>query len=305
MSNELIKPASFKELNREVYNYLTTHRKENYTSGIEPLDRYLPFQPGQINLIGARTGAGKTRLALKLINNYAIQRPDTDKRRVCYFSTEDTTLNFQMRFLEARLCGAIKHRDLINQDIETIKKAKDEILFLCSIDNFKYYPASGANLNQVLATLHDSLSKFDPNIIIFDYIQAIQCPGNTYEKHSMIAESLRHFVNTHKVLFFGLCQLNREQDDTDTPDKALSMAGLQGSGVYEQVANSVTLIKRVVEKDQFGIYTPTSYVQFYVRKNRDGGGVLGSFVTNEHYQERGKPINEFTYYQPIQTEFII
>lgn len=246
-------------------------------TSITGLDEIVTFSPGEFILLGARAGSGKTRFAINLINEFAIKR--NIPLSCCYMATEDTQYNFVNRLLDFRTRGQLSLRKLNSKKLNEAEKLlqANEFSFWMQRAQIYYQSISGMTIEEIISHLNHAKQK-GVQIFFIDYIQAINGTSkNIYERNTEISQALRNWTLSSNSLVIGVVQLNRDSDSSEQP----SMKHIKGSGDYEQDATTIILLNRIYEGKK-----RTNDVSIFVAKNRNGGGMDGTFETNEYYEEK-------------------
>ena len=185
------------------------------------------FRRKTVNLIGARTGIGKSMLA----DNIGIHVAENLGIPVLYLDTEMPTEDHWNRIL------AHKSRTTIN-DIETgkysrnnmkstkIRKAAEELKAI----PYHYLNVSGKQFEEVLSIMRRWLHKVvgvDANnqnndcLIIYDYLKMVSGDGisssmQEYQILGFMMTSLHNFAVRHNLPILSFIQLNRDGIDRET-----------------------------------------------------------------------------------------
>jgi replicative DNA helicase len=232
-------------------------------SGFYELDRLTSgFHGGELTVIGARPGMGKTAFALNIAYNVVSQG-----KNVLFFSLE---MNEEQLFL--RLCSMLAEINLSkirsgllnDEEVEKIVnsyiKNADILERMVLVDDVSY-------LSDIIRLAY-SEEKVD--LIIIDYLQLIK----TKDKYQMRYQELADIVNSLKFLskdldipIIALAQVNREVEKK--ADKRPTLADLRESGDIEATADVVMFIHREdYYKKENNI--DDNVAEIIVAKNRNG-----------------------------------
>lgn len=239
------------------------------------------FEPGQLILIGARPGMGKTALGLNLA------RAMIGSSVAVGFLSFEMTWRQLMRRLFAAQSGVPMNRlrggtllsepeqDALNQTAEAIKHGCAPFL----IDD-----SSGPTTSVLRSRARTLVEKHGCQILFVDHLGLVRPPStdrtirSTVDVVSHVSRELKALAVDLKVPIVAMCQLNREaakghrnrkggseQDTSSVQDPTLT--DLRDSGSLEQDADMVLLLHR----DGYYTKDPHDYVaRVIVAKQRDG-----------------------------------
>ena len=242
--------SSMRELSRHSIALLERlyERKELVTgvpTGFIDLDRLTSgFQPGDLVVIAARPGMGKTALALNIAAHAA---PDADpKIGVAFFSLEMSKEQLVLRMLcsEARVdsskarAGYLGERDFPKLAQAAARLSEAPIFIDDNSDTSAL--VLKAKCRRFVRERSGSLG-----LIIVDYLQLMRAAqtGESREKEiAEISRSLKALAKELKVPVVALSQLNRQVETR--PDRRPLLADLRESGAIEQDADVIAFIYR-------------------------------------------------------------
>jgi replicative DNA helicase len=211
-------------------------------TGYERLNKFTHgWQKGDLIVIGARPGMGKTAFGINLAYNAVIH----DKKPVAFFSCEmDASL------IMKRLCSAVS---LVNsENIQTGELTPNDVLKVNSalgqIGQTPIYFDDSPNpmLGDVLAKSR-KLKAAHPDLclIIIDYLNIIGIEARVDSRAQaigVITKSLKELARSLHVPVIVLAQLNRNVEDNENCKPMLS--NLKESGSIEQDADMILLMYR-------------------------------------------------------------
>lgn len=247
------------------------YQNEVIPTGYPAIDQLLAggFRKGNLIVIGARPGTGKTTLGLniaeRLIFNSTIKDP------VLFFSLEMPFNELADRFIAS--VASIDHSQILNANL--------------TCEDYIQWQRGGEKLKQSNVIFVDDKTDIKPieikarasrfkqqkglSLIVIDYLQYIQISGykNRVEELSEISRQLKSLAKDLNVPVIALAQLNRNSENRS--DKTPGPADLRGSGSIEQDADIAMFIYRKDPHDQ--------QTEIIVSKNRHGktGSVLLTF----------------------------
>jgi replicative DNA helicase len=238
-------------------------------TGYLDLDRQLTgFHRGELLVLAARPGLGKTALALNIANHVALK----EQRAVGIFSLEMPADQLLMRLLASSA----------RVDMKKLRGGR-----LTADDQKKFQEVAGALFHAPLY-IDDSgtLSPFELRakarrlkqrderlgLLVVDYLQLMHLKGKVENRQlevSEISRSLKALAKELDVPVLALSQLNRKVEERKGGRPLLS--DLRESGAIEQDADVVMFIHRDDEDEDGGMpFRESSPVELIVAKQRNG-----------------------------------
>ena len=203
------------------------------------------FQPGDLVILAARPGMGKTALALNMAFNAAMNQDSPCS--VAVFSLEMPTIQLATRILSSEsqissynLKTGMMEEYEIDRLVETVERVKDISLF---IDD-----TAGLSIMDCRSKCRRLAN--DDNIppvglVIIDYLQLMKGPPNAGNREQEISEISRNLKTLAKELntpVVALSQLNRGVESR--PNKRPLLSDLRESGAIEQDADIILFVYR-------------------------------------------------------------
>ena len=188
-------------------------------------------------VIAARTGVGKSALAMNMAINIA-----KNGIGVAYFSSEMGLLQLWARVISYDM----KMRPL---DILNMKMSDEELNRLALVtDNYSKYPLrideeACADFDRIIRSIRTMHQQFDTKVFVVDYLQIVRTTKNFDSETQRLAYISRELKNIAKELHVAvvlLSQMNRGGAREGYISKFL----LRGSGEIEEAADSIVLIER-------------------------------------------------------------
>ncbi len=215
-------------------------------SGFSDLDAMtFGFHPGQMIVVAARPGMGKTSIALNFIEaalfDKTRERQNLPPRNVLLFSLEMTAEDLVQRLLASK--SRVNLRNLQkgfgkSDDISALGKASEEYqkrnLFIDDV--------GGQTIMEIRAKARRIHSRTKLDLIVIDYLQLINGTDSRMPREQQIAEasrSIKAMAKEFGVPVIALAQLNRESDKEDRKPRP---SDLRESGSIEQDADVIMLI---------------------------------------------------------------
>jgi replicative DNA helicase len=249
------------------------------TTGFSDLDNITAgLQPSDLIIVAGRPSMGKTTFAMNLAESVALD--SKNPKPVLVFSLEMPAEQLVMRLISS-LGRVNQHhlrtgQNLSDQDwgriTQSVALLENAPLFVD--DTAALSPMEMRARARRLAKQHGELG-----LIVVDYLQLMQVPGNSENRATEISEISRGLKALAKELHVPIVagsQLNRGLEQRQ--DKRPMMSDLRESGSIEQDADVIMCIYR----DE--VYNPNSpdkgTAEILIRKQRNGstGGVRLSFT---------------------------
>jgi replicative DNA helicase len=260
--------------------YAAGGRTPGLPSGIPDLDAMLcGFQPGQLIIIGARTGVGKTSFAAQI----AAHIVEVAKKPVAFFSLEMANKEIGRRILAT--CGQVdshlmRNSMLANSDYARIGR---------TVMRFKHAPLhlddiAGPSVMDIRSRARRVASREKGLGAIFvDYLQLVRVPGVKAENRQVVvaeaSRGLKLLAREMGVPVIALAQLSRESEKGG--DKRPMLSHLRESGSIEQDADVVIFIHRPDLYDDRKELKNTA--EIIVAKQRSGPcGIVKATFAPEH-----------------------
>lgn len=240
-------------------------------TGITAIDRVLDgIDEGNLICIGARTGIGKTVLAMNLAFNIAEQG-----RPVLVVSLEQSRVELAERVVSSR------------SQVEAWRIRKGLLLetqeasFFTAVSDVKgskvfITDTPGQTVMTIAAAIRQKVAKDGVTAVFIDYLQLIAPDDERAKRHEQVGKMTRDLKLVARqtgVRIFILAQINRESEKSG--DKRPRLDQLRESGSIEQDSDIVLLLHRpdktasemevIIAKNRHGL---ESIVSVYFDKNR-------------------------------------
>lgn len=222
-------------------------------SGIEPLDMLTGgFREGELVVIGARPGIGKSALAENILSHVALRwRPEGLVRSALCFSLEMTSAELAERWLASE--GKVSANAIRNGIHENDRDAHRRLV-TASGEAQDAHVGIVESLDVTPAMLRSTARSFAARmerqgtpiaLVVVDYMQLIRGAAGAQNREQEIAKtsrSLKAVAKELKIAVIALSQLNR--DGEKRTEKRPQLSDLRESGALEQDANTVIFIHR-------------------------------------------------------------
>lgn len=209
-------------------------------TGFEPLDWLtLGLHPGELTVIGARPGQGKSTLALCAADNLA-----RNGVPVAFFSLEMTAAQLSRKLLSrrARIHGnTIRDpRTLTAQNIAALRHHAEEL----RADPLTLAECPGLSVGELRSRCRTLTRAGRASVIVLDYLQLLRVPGSdgAFGEVSEASRTVKEIAGEFGAAVIALSQLNRASESRE--DRRPRMSELRQSGQIEQDADVVMLLHR-------------------------------------------------------------
>lgn len=268
--NSQIKEASAIEMLWELGEYMDWQLKSDseltgITTGFADLNQETGgFNKGDLIILAARPGMGKTALALNLVSTTA----KTGGSALVYSMEMPKIQNIQ-RIVSSE--AGIDYSKIKNTKLLDAGDWTQVNMAFNQIKDWKFgcYDEPGLNINQLIAHSRSYKRRHGLDLIVIDYLQLMSGskPGeNRVNEISEISRELKKLARSLDVPIIALSQLNRSLEQRS--DKRPMMSDLRESGSIEQDADMILFIYR----DE--VYNPDSeykgVAEIIIGKQRSG-----------------------------------
>ena len=267
-SIEEIMADLYEELGQNAANH---DRPLGVLTGFPRVDEcLLGLRPGQMIVIGARPGVGKTSFALNLMINAAFNGAS-----VAMFSLEMSKVEIAQRLLAANArvgLQEIRSARIRNDQWPQILQATNDLSQLdIMIDD-----TPGTTVTEIRAKARRILRGKPLGLVIIDYLQLISPPSGGRRADSRATEvsemsrGIKIMAKDLGVPVVALSQLNRTVENRN--GKRPQLSDLRESGSIEQDADIVALLDRSMNEDEASREDrpPMNETTFIIAKNRSG-----------------------------------
>jgi replicative DNA helicase len=238
---EHIKPivaANYVRLNELAQN---PDKMTGVPTGFSDLDRVLSgLQNGNLILVAARPGMGKTSFALNIMQNAAILHNVTS----VMFSLEMSKEELANRILSAEAnveSGRMRSADLDESDFKKLALA------IPPISNAPIFldDTPGISISEIRAKCKRLKLEHNLGLVVIDYLQLMQSSRraeNRQQEISEISRGLKMLAKELDVPVIACSQLSRQPEARQ--DKRPLLSDLRESGAIEQDADVVMMLYR-------------------------------------------------------------
>lgn len=223
---------------------------------------------GELTVIGARPGVGKTTFALQIAENIAKKG-----KKVAYVSLEMSDTQMIQKILSMRThvnSRKIRNGDLSKEDSEKIFSEGVKLA------NMKFNLLTKLHtIQQIEITARRMKNQNNIDLLIIDYLQLVRNSGNFKSREQEVADisrTLKLLSLELDIPIIALCQLNRNATKTEP-----TLADIRESGAIEQDADNVIFL---YQKN-----TDNNIVTVDLQKQRSGNTGSLELKFNKHTSE--------------------
>lgn len=274
--------SSFKE------SYNAKLKNPDFDAGIKTGYSFLDFstdglKPGELLLVGAESGGGKSLFLMNLamqmwmqknnpVSNKEITSPRSTHYNVLYFSLEMPFKACYNRFLGC--ISEIPSKQIRNAKLskENLSVLKDKLDFINDYEGeFEIVDiARGATIETIESIYEETKLRFEPHIVVIDYLGLMELENSqNMEDHlklGKISEKIHEFARVHKCIVLSAVQLNRIKPSKDAEDRV----GLHRVGRSAMIMHNANIGIQIETRPNEKQYPDMIY---HIIKCRDG--VLG------------------------------
>lgn len=247
---------------------------ETILTGFDSYDNLLSgLRKGDMTVIAARPGVGKTSLALNIAHNIG----KSLNRKIAFFSMEMTSIQCYARLTS--ITTGIDSAHILNG-----KMTNEEVAYFTShidkVDNNYIYIDDSATLeiSDLLLRIKKAHKELGLDVVFIDYIQKLEHRESKteYEAMKYIIQQLKAIAKRLNIAIVCIAQMNRGIEHRKG-DPVLS--DVRGSGYIEQEADVIMFLTRPdLQEETKGQGQDDVSVKVVVAKNRNGE--TGSFYLN-------------------------
>jgi len=226
------------------------------------------FQPGELVILAARPGIGKSALALNLATNAC----EAVNAHIAFFSLEMGIDQLLMRLYSSHsglTLNKIRSGKLTDNEMAALYAAKSKL------DKFNIYldEAGATDVEEVVTVCRKLKRDNKLDFVVIDYLQLLTTSrrtSNRVEEVSKISRQLKMMARELQIPVLALSQLSRLVEQRE--DKRPVLSDLRESGSIEQDADIVMFLHREVTKgdDDTTKKYRNSKTDLIVAKNRQG-----------------------------------
>ncbi|MGL4769036.1 MAG: DnaB-like helicase C-terminal domain-containing protein [Mycoplasmoidaceae bacterium] len=278
--------------------YSLNYRKEllGCSSGYSNLDKITHgFQKGDMIVLAARPGIGKTALAINFLINVAKNAYEWNKKHPS--EKPKAVLMFSMEMGNQQICDRlIANESLV--DLNLLRLGKTSVLETNSISDainrLIDYPiliddSSNLSIIEVQSKIKQASLKYNLELVVIDYLQLLRGPQtrnmqmNRQQEVSNISKIIKQIARQYQLPMIAIAQLSRKIEERRVEQKRPILSDLRESGSIEQDADLVTFLSykqnnlEDEEEDKQKI-SNECLVEYIISKHRNGETGIIEFV---------------------------
>ena len=234
--------------------------------GISSVDNFLGgFNKGNLIILAARPGVGKTSFALNIAYNIAASSRYNPRKSVAFFSLEMSNSELSKRVISSTL-----HIDSEKLRLGTLEESDWD-------DLYDFWHDTLPNVNFVMddtpaITVLDIKSKLrkinNLGLVVIDYLQLMNSSKNTESRVQEISELTRSLKLMAKEIDVPVVLLSQLSRGVEKEDRTPRLSDLRDSGSIEQDADIVMFLSRPMGADTEA--KNQNVCEVLVEKNRHG-----------------------------------
>ena len=244
------------------------------------------LQPGQMVIVAARPGVGKSTLAVDIMRHLSIH----EGIPTAIFSLEMSTHEINTRVLASEANVDIKRMRqgrMRSEDWDRVGKARE------SLDSAPLFidESPENTVMDIVAKTKMMVKRHGIKLIVVDYLQLLHSGKREESRQQEVAgfsRALKLLAKSAGIPVIAVAQLNRESERNDSKPKP---SDLRESGALEQDADVILLLHREDMKHSDG--ERAGEVDVIVAKNRGGETGTATLVNQLHYGKFGNFKRDF------------
>ena len=244
------------------------------------------LQPGQMVIVAARPGCGKSTLAVDIMRHLSIH----EGIPTAIFSLEMSTHEINTRVLASEANVDIKRMRqgrMRSEDWDRVAKARE------SLDAAPLFidESPENTVMDIVAKTKMMVKRHGIKLVVVDYLQLLHSGKREESRQQEVAgfsRALKLLAKSAGIPVIAVAQLNRESERNDSKPKP---SDLRESGALEQDADVILLLHREDMKHSDG--ERAGEVDVIVAKNRGGETGTATLVNQLHYGKFGNFKRDF------------
>lgn len=257
---------------KEIESDIQNKNLPGLSTGFPTLDKAgMLLFPGNMIILAARPGMGKSALAFQICSNIA-----DAGHKVHFYSYEMSRQQLIQRYISMKSkidSRKIQQRHLSPQEIELIKTVKVS-KNLTIIDDVRL------NVTRIISNIENMDEADRPKLLVIDYLQLMTNSdvksNNREQEVSEISRSIKLAAKRLGIPIIALSQLSRKVEDRQ--GKRPRMADLRESGALEQDADVIGFIYREAYYDNdVSDKSDEHLAEVIFDKNRNGSPMTVAF----------------------------
>ncbi|QKT05284.1 DnaB-like helicase C-terminal domain-containing protein [Mycoplasma sp. OR1901] len=237
---------NFREVFEKIREKGDSYNDDSIFTGFHAIDKFTNgFKQGQLIILAARPGVGKTALALNIVSNVL-----KNKKRNCAFISLEMPVNeLVVRYYSANsrtpMSKIIDPRTLTAEEHSVLN---DSFHNDTALERLYFDDSPSSKITDIVWKIKhlskELLGKLD--FVVVDYLQLLSggslATGNRQNEVSLISRALKTLALDLKIPIMALSQLSRTVEQRE--DKRPQLHDLRESGSIEQDADIVIFLNR-------------------------------------------------------------
>lgn len=263
---------------REVLDALDDDADPGLPTGYPDLDDALGgLRPGEVIVVGARPGGGKSLLGLCIADHVATEQGLPVLFASLEMSNDELTQRRISSLARVPLDHIVRHK-LTDDDWRRIARAHDRLTNTALVID-ESSAQSLAHIRGQLRSMERTGTR--ARLLVIDYLGYMAAPTAESRQQAVaaLARGVKDIARDHDMPVILLAQLNRESERRS--DKHPTPADLRESGEIEQSADIILLLHREDQYDRES--ARAGEIDVIVSKNRQGSQCTVALSFQGHY----------------------
>lgn len=266
-------------------NSYTKGEQNRIVTGIKEIDQITGgIRKGQLWVIGARPGCGKTTFAINLLTQLSkLHQEANTNNKTLFVSLEMSKIEIFKKFVSISSIVELKDTEKFfnkyfsKEDNSNALSSEQIFRFTQALKNNYLFFAEfvqECNLDVLEETIRSAASKNSVKVVIIDYFQLLGTAtvefGTRSEKLASISRALKRLAKNLNINIILLSQLSRDFEKKGSGTTP-TLSDLKETGSLEQDADVVFFLYE--DSEQFKKNKTISYgkwLKLYIAKNRNG-----------------------------------
>lgn len=284
MSNNDNYDDSIQAITERLFDRLNSPKEDGIKFNIPVLDRVIGgLYPTELTTIGAKSGVGKTAMALYIANNVLKQN-----KKVLIITREMTDEHILQRLITQRTAissKVMKDRDLSEVEWRTI------VAILSEFNNYNLH------INDKISKpgeIRRRIKELKPDLVIIDYLQLLTSEENNNNREREVASlsrAIKDMAQWFKIPIIQLTQLN----DSFTGRPFGESPVRESKAIYQDSNNVIYIHKPITKKDMEEFTEEENLIKTLLELNIGDGATKAIEVIISKCRDGGTAIEKMWY----------